>query len=206
MDRVAYAGCFNTDTFIKLQSSVACTYCFNGADDRRCKRMEKLMQFIKSPIRMSAKTITKTGKTVLERKCIQQGLRITGIRQAILDTLEVATRYLSADEIYFKANQDNDAISMSATYCTLRLLADAGIINRRKLQSKQNFYSKSALESCDHLVDVESGRVIEFHNKALDELKAKIAREYGYSSTDCLVEFYVRASDTPSTTGFTRHD
>ena len=110
------------------------------------------MQFIKSPIRMSAKPITRIGNTELERKCIQQGLRITGIRQAILDTLEEASSYLSAAEIYFKANQENDAISMSATYCTLKLLSDSGIINRRKLQSKQNYYSRLALESCDHLV------------------------------------------------------
>lgn len=169
------------------------------------------MQYIKLPARKAAKeTIPKPVKreatTLLERHCIKQGVRITAIRQAIIDALEQASGYLTAEEIYCLANSAEVVVSMSATYTTLKMFSDKQIISRRTFQSKQNYYSKSELGVNDHLVDAKSGRVTPFRNKTLDRLKEEIAQQYGYSATDCRVEFYIRPPESTISVNTSQED
>lgn len=122
------------------------------------------MQFIKLSARTAlyesgnsaSKAIKREGVSTLECLCIQEGIRITAIRLAIIETLEQASGYLTAEEIDCRANNVNDVVSMSAAYCTLRLLA-GNQISRRKFQSKQKFYSKIGLGESDRLIDAGSG-------------------------------------------------
>lgn len=134
--------------------------------------------------------------TSLEHKCLNQGVCITYSRRIILGILEQATEHLTVEAIYRIALLKDTAVTLSTVYSSLRKLAKAGVIERRRFQSKQSYYSASDSDSDsgprDQLVDIDSGRVIEFRNQALDQLKAEIAQEYGFSIADCRVEFYAR--------------
>lgn len=167
------------------------------------------MQFSRPTAKAAAQTVKsadkRAGKGALECRCIEKGVRITAIRQAVIDTLERASCYLTAEEVYLRANQSNASVSMSAAYVSLKMLADHGLIERRKFQSKRNYYATTELGHCDQLIDMASGRVTEFHNRVLDQLKEKIAREHGYNPTDCRVEFYVSVGERYFTTGHS-HD
>ena len=135
-------------------------------------------------------TSTNTATTALERQCLEQGIRITAVRRIILGLLEQAKDPLTATEIYRRVCLENTTASMSTIYSNIKLLSDTGIITRRQFQSRQISYMTSSAESRDQLIDIKSGRVIQFHNEALDTLKAEIATQYGYSITDCHIEFY----------------
>lgn len=132
--------------------------------------------------------------TPLEQKCLAQGMRLTHSRRTILAILAQAEEHMTADDIYryiLKGNI-NTTLSLSSIYNNTKSLVDAGVIEVRKFQSKQSFYSALHLEAQDRLIDTESGQVIEFRNKALDKLKVEIAEEYGFSVADCRVEFYTK--------------
>lgn len=132
--------------------------------------------------------------TPLERKCLAQGLRLTHTRRTILTILSQAEGHMTADDIYRYVLKENinTPLSLSSIYNNTKSLVDAGVIEVRKFQSKQSFYSAMHMEVQDQLIDTESGQVIEFRNKALDKLKAEIAEEYGFSVADCRVEFYTK--------------
>lgn len=133
-------------------------------------------------------------KTPLERRCLEKGLRLTFARRTILSILAQAEAHLTADEIYRHILKDDidTTLSVSSIYGNTKMLVQAGVIEVRKFQSKQSYYSSLHTDNQDQLIDTESGQVIEFRNAALDKLKAEIAKEYGYSVTDCRVELYTK--------------
>lgn len=134
------------------------------------------------------------GKSPLERRCIEKGLRLTFARRTILSILEQAGAHLTADEIYRHVLKDDidTTLSVSSIYGNTKMLVQAGVIEVRKFQSKQSYYSALHTDSQDQLIDTESGQVIEFQNKVLDKIKAEIAAEYGYSVESCRVELYCK--------------
>lgn len=134
------------------------------------------------------------GKTPLERKCLEKGLRLTYARRTILSILAQAEAHLTADEIYRHVLKDDigTTLSVSSIYGNTKVLVEAGVIEVRKFQSRQSYYSSLYTDLQDQLIDTESGQVIEFRNAALDKLKAEIAKEYGYSVADCRVELYTK--------------
>lgn len=132
-------------------------------------------------------------RTDLERKCLKQGVRVTYTRRIILSVLDQAQSHLTVEDIY-RLIQTTDEMSLSTIYSNIRGLVAAGVIERRQFQSKHSYYSGSHSQPQDQLVDIESGTVIEFRNAALDQLKADIAQEYGFSIEDCRVEFYSRTN------------
>ena len=129
--------------------------------------------------------------TLLEKKCLEKGLRITNARRIVLSVLEQSNNYMSAEDIYHCLMKRGLDISLSTIYSNMRRLVDAEIIKRRCLQSKIAYYANTEITFFDQLVDVESGRVIEFQNTALDKLKADIAQEHGFKKTKYHIELYI---------------
>lgn len=137
-----------------------------------------------------------TANTPLERKCLEQGIRLTNTRRVILAVLEQSTSYMTVEEVYRCLSMDNAdrSLSISTIYSNIRSLVESEVIGRRWFKAKQSYYSTTLSESQDQLIDIESGCVIEFRNEKLDKLKADIAREYGFSGSDCRIELYARVS------------
>lgn len=133
--------------------------------------------------------------TPLERKCLEQGVRLTPTRKIILTILEQATGHLTVEDIYRYAMKIDTAISVSTIYSNIRGLADADVINKRRFQAKQTYYTATEVEPHDQLIDIASGQVIEFKSKALDKLKTEIAQQHGYSTVDCRIELYAHPDE-----------
>lgn len=129
--------------------------------------------------------------TDLKRQCIDAGIKMTGQRRTILKVLSDATDHPSVEDVYQRAKEHDASISIATVYRTLHLLDDMNLVQRHDFN--QNFARFEVnLEHHHHLVDLETGRVIEFQNEELEELKARIADELGYELVDHRLELYGR--------------
>lgn len=127
----------------------------------------------------------------LEAKCVQAGVKMTGQRRTVLQVLAESPDHPSVESVFDRAKALDPSISMATVYRTLNLLDDMNLVDRREF--KQNFarFEVNA-EHHHHLVDLETGEVIEFQNEKLEKLKEEIARELGYELVDHTLELYGR--------------
>lgn len=126
----------------------------------------------------------------IEARCAEHGLRMTGQRRVIAQVLTVATDHPDVEELHRRAHAIDPKISLSTVYRTIKLLAAKGIIERHDFGHGRGRYEESSRAHHDHLVDVESGRVIEFSNQAIEALQERIARELGFELVGHKLELY----------------
>ena len=130
----------------------------------------------------------------IELLCSEQGLRMTGQRRVIARVLCSAKDHPDVEEVYRRANEVDSRISLSTVYRTLKLFAEKGILERHDFGHGRGRYEEASGVHHDHLIDVESGRVIEFRNEAIEALQDRIARELGFKLVGHRLELYgVRA-------------
>lgn len=126
----------------------------------------------------------------IELLCAEQGLRMTGQRRVIARVLASAKDHPDVEEVYQRANEVDSRISLSTVYRTLKLFAEKGILERHDFGHKRGRYEEASREHHDHLIDVETGRVIEFQNEAIEALQDTIARELGFKLVGHRLELY----------------
>jgi Fur family ferric uptake transcriptional regulator len=126
----------------------------------------------------------------IERLCAEQGLRMTGQRRVIARVLSGAKDHPDVEEVYQRANEIDRRISLSTVYRTLKLFAEKGILERHDFGHKRGRYEEASREHHDHLIDVATGRVIEFRNEAIEALQERIARELGFKLVGHRLELY----------------
>jgi Fur family ferric uptake transcriptional regulator len=126
----------------------------------------------------------------LEQMCAKAGLKMTGQRRTILQVLSGFNEgHPSVEDIYERARAIDASISMATVYRTLNLLDELNLVVKHDF--KENFARFDIrMDHHHHLIDVESGEVIEFQNEEIEELKQKIARELGYELVECRLELY----------------
>jgi Fur family transcriptional regulator, ferric uptake regulator len=130
----------------------------------------------------------------IELLCSEQGLRMTGQRRVIARVLCSAKDHPDVEEVYRRANQIDARISLSTVYRTLKLFAEKGILERHDFGHGRGRYEEASRDHHDHLIDVDSGRVIEFRNEDIEALQDRIARELGFKLVGHRLELYgVRA-------------
>ena len=126
----------------------------------------------------------------IEQLCAERGLRMTGQRRVIARVLSSAKDHPDVDEVYRRANAADPRIALSTVYRTLKLFSDKGILERHDFGLGRGRYEEAARAHHDHLIDVESGRVIEFSNEAIEALQNRIARELGFKLVGHRLELY----------------
>jgi Fur family ferric uptake transcriptional regulator len=135
-----------------------------------------------------------SGLSRIELLCSDQGLRMTGQRRVIARVLSSAKDHPDVEEVYLRANEIDRRISLSTVYRTLKLFEEKGILERHDFGHKRGRYEEASRGHHDHLIDVDSGRVIEFRNEAIEALQERIARELGFKLVGHRLELYgVRA-------------
>lgn len=127
----------------------------------------------------------------LERLCSEAGLKMTGQRRTILRVLEEAEDHPSVENVYERARAVDDSISMATVYRTLNLLDELDLVIRHEFKENFSRYEVN-MEHHHHLIDVDSGDVVEFQNDELEVLKEKIAKELGYELVDHRLELFGR--------------
>ncbi|NNE58225.1 MAG: transcriptional repressor [Hellea sp.] len=128
----------------------------------------------------------------VEEKCVERGLRMTDQRRVIAQVLSAANDHPDAEELYNRAATVDPKISLATVYRTVRLFSEAGIIETHDFRDGRARYETADEDHHDHLIDVESGDVIEFVDPEIEELQEKIARKLGYELVDHRLELYGR--------------
>ncbi|MAE51376.1 MAG: transcriptional repressor [Micavibrio sp.] len=125
----------------------------------------------------------------LQQKCSKAGLKMTGQRKVILQVLEEAEDHPSVEAVYDRAKEIDSSISIATVYRTLNLLDELDLVIRHEFQEGYSRYEVN-WDHHHHLVDLETGEVVEFQNEELEKLKHKIAEELGYDLVDHRLELY----------------
>ena len=124
-------------------------------------------------------------------KCLKNGIRMTSQRQIILEVIEGSEDHPDVDQLYQRAVEQDRTISIATVYRTVKLLQEAAVIDRLEFGDGRSRYEESG-EHHEHLIDVETGEVMEFYHAELEALKEKIAREMGYELVDHRLELFGR--------------
>jgi Fur family ferric uptake transcriptional regulator len=124
-------------------------------------------------------------------RCVTAGLKITEQRRVILQVLTSAEDHPSVEVVFERSKAIDSSVSMATVYRTLNLLDELDLVNRREFNQNFSRFEVNA-EHHHHLVDLETGHVIEFQNEKLEALKIEIARELGYDLVDHTLELYGR--------------
>ena len=127
----------------------------------------------------------------LYEKCLRVGLRMTLPRKIILEVIEAADDHPDVDEMYRRAVEKDRSISIATVYRTIKLFEEAGIIEKLDIGDGRSRYEEAG-EHHEHLIDVESGEIIEFQNEEIEILQKKIAEDLGFELVDHRLELYAR--------------
>ena len=129
-------------------------------------------------------------KIDIEALCHEKGLRITDQRRVIARVLSDAEDHPDVEALYARAAAIDPGISIATVYRTVRLFEEAGILERHDFGNGRSRYEAAPEDHHDHLIDVESGRVIEFVDPELEELQRRIAEKLGFRLVDHRMELY----------------
>ncbi len=115
---------------------------------------------------------------------------MTGQRRTIARIISESDDHPDVEELHRRAALADDNISIATVYRTVKLFEDAGILERHDFREGRSRYEQVTDDHHDHLIDMNSGEVIEFSNPEIEELQKKIARELGYRLVDHRLELY----------------
>ena len=127
--------------------------------------------------------------TILQR-CERKGLRMTGQRKIIAQVLENAADHPDVEELYKRTSKIDPTISIATVYRTVKLFDEAGILDKLEFGDGRARYEDAEREHHDHLIDINSGRVIEFVDSDIEKLQEKIAQKLGYRLMGHKLELY----------------
>ncbi|WP_264213279.1 Fur family transcriptional regulator [Leisingera thetidis] len=128
-------------------------------------------------------------KTIIAR-CERKGLRMTGQRRVIAQVLQDSDDHPDVEELYARASARDAAISIATVYRTVKLFEEAGILERLEFGDGRARYEDADREHHDHLIDMNSGEVIEFCDPEIEVLQERIARKLGYELRGHKLELY----------------
>jgi Fur family ferric uptake transcriptional regulator len=126
----------------------------------------------------------------IEQRCEAKGLRMTGQRRVIAQVLEASEDHPDVEELYTRSSARDPRISIATVYRTVKLFEESGIIDRLEFGDGRARYEDAEREHHDHLIDLNSGEVIEFVDPDLEALQEKIARKLGYRLKGHRLELY----------------
>jgi Fur family ferric uptake transcriptional regulator len=133
-----------------------------------------------------------TSPKMIRAFCRRWGLRLTAPREAILAELFSATDHPDAVELHRRVSAKNPRISLATVYRTLTLLRERGAIESHTFADGRARFEAAPREHHDHLIDVETGAVIEFRSDEIERLQEVIARRYGFEIVSHELDIYVR--------------
>jgi Fur family ferric uptake transcriptional regulator len=129
-------------------------------------------------------------KSKLELLCAERGLKMTEQRRVIARVLSDASDHPDVEAVHRRATAIDANISIATVYRTVRLFEEAGILAKHDFGDGRARYEETPEEHHDHLIDIQSGKVVEFHNDEIEELQRRIAEKAGYRLVGHRLELY----------------
>lgn len=127
----------------------------------------------------------------IEQACVDKGLKMTEQRRVVARVLSDAADHPDVEEVYRRASLIDQRISLATVYRTLRLFEDSAIIQSHDFGGgRARYEATEGDEHHDHLIDVDTGEVVEFYDEELEALQERIARRLGFRLVDHRMELY----------------
>ena len=126
----------------------------------------------------------------IEKLCVEKGMRMTEQRRVVARVLSSANDHPDVEELYRRAHAEDPHISIATVYRTVRLFEEAGIIERHDFRDGRSRYEEAPDVHHDHLIDMRTGRVIEFVDEDIEKLQQAIAKRLGFRLIDHRLELY----------------
>lgn len=126
----------------------------------------------------------------LERLCMDKGLKMTEQRRVIARVLSDAEDHPDVEQVYRRSIEIDPHISIATVYRTVRLFEEANILAKHDFGDGRSRYEEMREDHHDHLIDVQSGRVVEFHNEDIEKLQRMVAERLGYKLVGHRLELY----------------
>ena len=126
----------------------------------------------------------------IEKQCVDKGMKMTAQRRVIARVLSDAADHPDVEQVYHRAAKIDPQISIATVYRTVRLFEEADILERHDFGDGRSRYEEMTAEHHDHLIDIQTGRVIEFQNNEIEALQEKTAARYGFRLIGHKLELY----------------
>ena len=126
----------------------------------------------------------------IARICLDKGLKMTEQRRVIARVLSDSTDHPDVERVYRRATEIDPGISIATVYRTVRLFEEANILERHDFRDGRSRYEEAPEVHHDHLIDIQSGRVIEFRDEQIEQLQRSVAEKLGYRLVDHRLELY----------------
>ena len=132
----------------------------------------------------------------IERICLDRGMKMTEQRRTIARVLSDANDHPDVEQVYRRASDIDQNISIATVYRTVRLFEEANILERHDFGDGRSRYEEVTDEHHDHLIDLKSGQVIEFQNEEIEVLQRAIAKQHGMKLVGHRLELYGVAEES----------
>ncbi|MBU6507857.1 MAG: transcriptional repressor [Alphaproteobacteria bacterium] len=136
----------------------------------------------------------------IEQLCIDKGLKMTEQRRVIARVLSESADHPDVEAVHRRAAAIDPKISIATVYRTVRLFQEASILERHDFGDGRARYEEAPTEHHDHLIDLQSGKVIEFRNEAIEKLQREVASRLGYKLVDHRLELFAVPLDSAAAT------
>ena len=128
--------------------------------------------------------------SIIEEKCIKKGVRLTDQRRLVAKIMSESVDHPDVDELHKRVSKLDSKISIATVYRTVKLFEESGIVEKHDFKGNKARYEKSPTEPHDHLIDINTGAIIEFVNKEIEDLQEQVAKKLGYKLVDHKLELY----------------
>ena len=126
----------------------------------------------------------------IEEKCLSKGVKLTDQRKVIAQVMSQSSDHPDVDELYNRVSKIDPKISIATVYRTVKLFEESGIVEKHDFKGGKARYEQSPDEHHDHLIDINSGEIIEFVDKDIEKLQDQVAKKLGYKLIDHKLELY----------------
>ena len=126
----------------------------------------------------------------IENKCIKQGVRLTEQRKLVAKIMSESKDHPDVDELHKRVSKLDSKISIATVYRTVKLFEEAGIVAKHDFKGNKARYEQTTQDHHDHLIDINTGEIIEFVDEEIEKLQKKVAEKYGYNLVDHKLELY----------------
>ena len=126
----------------------------------------------------------------IEQKCLAKGVKLTDQRKIIAKTMSESQDHPDVDELHRRVSKLDSKTSIATVYRTVKLFEEAGIVSKHDFKGTKARYEQAPSEHHDHLIDVNTGEIIEFVNEDIENLQKKVAEKLGYKLVDHRLELY----------------
>ena len=126
----------------------------------------------------------------IEKLCLEKGVRLTEQRKLVAKVMSESGDNPDVDELHKRISKLDSKISIATVYRTVKLFEEAGIFSKHDFKGGKARYEQSPKEHHDHLIDINTGEIIEFVNKEIEDLQEQVAKKLGYKLVDHKLELY----------------